>query len=87
MPLWVLLPPPSWTIEGEPVQRKLLSLIGRVINVDANIEEVSKRLFARVPLEVDISKPIKMEYKYIHDGLVQNFFIDYKNITNTAMPW
>lgn len=39
----------------EPILRKLLKQIGKVIKIDIDSEEVSKRRFARVCVEVDIS--------------------------------
>lgn len=65
----------SWTVEWT-CATKLLSPIGRVIKVDADSKEVSNGLFARTCLEVDISKPFKMESKYY------NSLIDYENTTN-----
>lgn len=41
------------------ILQKLLGPIGKVIQVDANLEEVSKGLVARVSIEIDISKPLK----------------------------
>lgn len=65
----------SWTVEWT-CATKLLSPIGRVIKVDADSKEVSNGLFARTSLEVDISKPFKMESKYY------NSLIDYENTKN-----
>lgn len=50
--------------------------------MDPKSEEISKGLFARVFLEVDISKPLKMKIKYIMDDVLIECFVDYVNITN-----
>lgn len=56
--LWVRLPRllEFWS---EPILRKVLRPIGKVIQVDVNSEEGSKGLFAQVSMEIDISKPLK----------------------------
>lgn len=43
---------------------KLLKEIGKVIKIDVDSDEVSKRRFARICVEVDTTKPPKMELNY-----------------------
>lgn len=50
----------------ERVFRHIRTPIG--YKVDHNSKEVSKALFARVCLEADSSKPLKMNIKYFRDG-------------------
>lgn len=61
--------------------RKILKPIGKLCKVDPNSEELSKGLFARVCLEVDISKPLKMKIQYSPCGWDYGCLVDYENIT------
>lgn len=61
---------------------KILKPIGRLIKLDPTLEEVSKGIFVKVCLEVDVSKPLKMKIKYFRDDSIYECFIDYENITN-----
>lgn len=65
---------------NENILRKILKPVGKLCKVDPNSEELSKSLFARVRLEMDISKPLKMKIKYIHCGSVYECLVDYENI-------
>lgn len=49
---------------SEVILTKLLKQVGKVIKIDIDLEEVFKGRFARVCMEVDISKPLKMEIKH-----------------------
>lgn len=62
--------------------RHILTPIGWLYKVDHRSEEVCKGLFARVCVELDISKPFKLKIKYIRDGILYECFLDYENITN-----
>lgn len=46
-----------------------------------SLELISKGLFARVCIAVDLSKPLKMEIKYHRDQVVLYCLLDYENIT------
>lgn len=59
---------------------ELLKQIGKVIKIDIVSEEVSKRRFARVCVEVDISKPLKMELKYIRGNVMKSVLIDLRKL-------
>lgn len=71
------LPVELW---GEPMLRKLLKQIGNVIKIDIDSEEVSKGRFFRVYIEVDFSKPLKMELKYKRSNIIKSVLIDYENL-------
>lgn len=53
---------------NEIVLRHILSPISKLYKVDCNSEEVSKGFFARVCVDVDISKPLKRKIKYVREG-------------------
>lgn len=38
--------------------------------------------FAIVCMEIDIPGPLKVEVKYVLNGVTHSYFIDYENITN-----
>lgn len=63
------------------ILRKILKPVGKLCKLDPNSEELYKALFARVCLEVDISKLLKMKIQYIRSGLVYDCLVDYENIT------
>lgn len=73
------LPVELW---GEPILRKLLKQIGKVIKIDIDLEEVSTGRFARFCVEVDISKPLKMEIKYKRGNNLKTALVDYENLTD-----
>lgn len=73
------LPVELW---GESILRKLLKQIGKVIKIDVDSEEVSKGRFGRVCVEVNISKPLKMELKYGRGNTIRSALIDYENLTD-----
>lgn len=50
--------------------------------MDHKSEEVSKGLFARICIEVDVSKPLKRKLKYFYVGSIHECLLDYENITN-----
>lgn len=66
---------------NENMLRTILKPVGRLCKVDLNSEEISKGLFARDYLEVDIGKPLK-KLKYIRGGHLYECIIGYENITN-----
>lgn len=49
--------------------KKNVNPIPRDCKVDPNLEELSKGVFVRVCLEVDISKSLKKKIKYINDSM------------------
>lgn len=67
---------------GSEFLTKLLKQIGKFIKIDIDLEEVSKGRFAKVYMEVDISKPLKMEIKYKRNNVFKSALIDYENLTN-----
>lgn len=69
---WVCLPRHPLKLWNEPIVRKILKSIEKVYKVDANSEEMSKGLFTRVGIGIDISNYIKMEIKYIRNGILFN---------------
>lgn len=70
------LPVELW---GESILKKLLKQIGKAIKIDIGSEEVTKGRFARVYVEVDISKPLKVELKYKRGNVTKSAFIDNEN--------
>lgn len=48
---------------SESIRKKLLKQIERVIKIVIDLEEVSKGHFAKMCVEVDITKPLKLELK------------------------
>lgn len=62
--LWVRLSGLLVELWSEPILRKLLKQIDNVIKIDIDSEEVSKERFALVCVQVDLSRPLKMELKY-----------------------
>lgn len=66
------------------ILRKLLKQIGKVIKIDIDSEEVTKGRFARVYVEVDMSKPLKMELKYKRGNDIKLALIDYENLINVC---
>lgn len=77
--IWVCLFGLQVELWDENILRKLLKQIGRVIKIDVDSEEVSKGRFARVCVEVDISKPLKMDIKYKRGNSIKSALIDYEN--------
>lgn len=51
----------------------------KVVKVDTNSEKVSKGLFARVCIEIDVSRPSKMEVRHAR-SVIHGCFINYENI-------
>lgn len=49
---------------------------------DTGLEAISKVLFVRVFLAVDLSKTLKMEIRYRRDGILNTCLSDYENITD-----
>lgn len=78
--VWMRLPGLPVELWGEPMLRKLLKQIGNVIKIDIDSEEVSKGRFFRVYIEVDFSKPLKMELKYKRSNIIKSVLIDYENL-------
>lgn len=66
---------------NDRVLRHIHSPTGKLIKVNHISEEVIKGMFARVCIEVDISKPLKRKIKYMHEGFLSECLLDYKNIT------
>lgn len=81
--LWIRLPRLPLEMWNENILSKILKPIGRLIKLDPNFEEISKGLFVRVCLEVDVSKPLKMNKSFMDDSIYE-CFIDYENITNVC---
>lgn len=69
-------------ILNEKVLKYIPSPIGQLIKIGDKPEEVSKGLFSRVSVEVDVSKPLKRKLKYFHEGVFCECLLDYANITN-----
>lgn len=82
--LWIRLPRLPLEMWNENILSKILKPIGRLIKLDPNFEEISKGLFVRVCLEVDVSKPLKMNKSFMDDSIYE-CFIDYKTITTFAI--
>lgn len=82
MLLWIRLPRLPLEMWNEKVLRHILTPISRLYKVDHNFDETSKALFARVCVEVDINKPLKMKTKYIQNGIIYECFLDCENITS-----
>lgn len=80
--LWIKLPCRPIEMWNETILRHILQPIGCLYKVELNSKEISKGLFTRVCLEVDISNPLKMKIKYIRDDVLYECFLDYDNITN-----
>lgn len=59
-----------------------MSPIGNLIRMDNKSEEVSKGLFARICVKVDVSKPLKRKLNYFYEGSIQECLLDYENITS-----
>lgn len=79
---WVRLPSLPVELWGEPILRKLLKQIGKVIKIDIDSEEVSNGRFAKVCVQVDILKPLKMEIKYKKGNHIKTVLVDYENLTD-----
>lgn len=79
--VWVHLPGLPVELWSEAILQKLLKQIGRVIKIDIDSEEVSKGR-ARVCVEVDITKPLKMELEYKRGNTIKHALIDYENLTD-----
>lgn len=62
---------------SESILRKLLKQIETVIKIDIDLEEVSKGRFARMCVEVDITKPLKLELKYKRGNVTKPALIYY----------
>lgn len=67
---------------GESIFREPLKQIDKVIKIDVDSEEVSKGRFLRVCVEVDISKPLKMEVKYKRSNTIKSTLTCYENLTD-----
>lgn len=67
---------------GESILTKLLKQVGYVIKIDIDSEDVSKGRFARVCVEVDISKPLKIEIKNKMGNIIKSALINYENLTD-----
>lgn len=61
--IWVCLSGLPVKLWCESILKKLLKQIRKVIKIDIDSEEVPKGRFARICMEVDISKALKMEIK------------------------
>lgn len=70
---WVRLPKLQLELWNDSILGKLVKPIGNVYKDDTNSEEVMKVMFARVCKEFDISKPLKMEIKYIRNGIMYEY--------------
>lgn len=53
--------------------------------MDHNSEEVSKGLFVRVCVEVDINKPLKRKIKYVREGILYECLLDCETISNILL--
>lgn len=80
--VWIRLPSLPLELWGEFILRKLLKQVGYVIKIDPDSEDVYKGRFARVCVEVDISKALKMEIKYKRGNSIKSALIDYENLTD-----
>lgn len=67
---------------NESLYTSSLLLVSYISIAGHNSEEVSMGLFARVCVEVDISKPLKRNIKYFRDGNMYECLLDCENITN-----
>lgn len=77
--LYVRLPRLPLVLWSEPALEKILKPTGTIYKTEINSEVLSK---GPLCMEVDISKPLKMEIKYRRDGLIRSCILDYENITN-----
>lgn len=57
---------------NEKVLRHIISPIGKLIKMAHNSEDIIKGLFARVCVEVHISKPLKRTLKYVFTEFAMN---------------
>lgn len=76
-----------WNFGVKAFYRKRLTPICKIIKIDAKSEEVSKGLFIRVCMKIDITKPLEMELNLFEmDYSIPNKFytIDYENIINVS---
>lgn len=67
---------------SEPILKKLLKQIRKLIKIDIDSKEVTKGRLARVCVEVDITKPLNMELKYKRENVIKTARIDHENITD-----
>lgn len=56
--------------------------MGKLFKLDRNSDKLSKRLICWVCVEVDISKPLKVKIKCMHDGIFYECLLGYENITD-----
>lgn len=82
MLLWIRFPRLPNEMWNEIVLRHILSLIGKLYKVYHNSEEFSKGLFARVCVEVDITRSLKRKINYVQEGILYEHLLDYENITS-----
>lgn len=73
------LPLEMW---NDKVFRHIISPIGNLIQIDHNFEDVTKGLFARIYVEIDVLKPLKRTIKYVLDGGCHKRLLDYENLTS-----
>lgn len=76
--LWVRIPWLPLEVCRDSTLNKILKPIGEVLRL-MSLELISKGLFARVCIAVDLSKPIKMEIKY-HRVVVHYYLLNYESI-------
>lgn len=75
--IWVHLPGLPVELWSESIRKKLLKQIERVIKIVIDLEEVSKGHFAKMCVEVDITKPLKLELKYKRGNVTKPALIYY----------
>lgn len=66
---------------------KILKPVGKIYKIDVNSEVISRGLFVWECIEVDISKPLKMEIKYNRGGVLLTSLLGYEEITDICYGW
>lgn len=67
--------------------RHIISPIDNLIKIDHNSKEVTRGLFARVCVKVDVSKPLKRKIKYVLDGVCHDCLLAYESIISMFRMW
>lgn len=80
--LWIRLPRLPLEMWNGKVLKHIISPIGNLSKINNNSEEVAKGLFARICVEVDVSKPLKRTIKYVLVDVYRECLLDYENITS-----
>lgn len=66
---------------NEIILKHIISPIGNLIGKDHKSEEVSKGLFVRICVEVDVSKPLKRKLKYFYEVNIHECLLEYANMS------